>query len=65
MLLLHLEMFVFESELGIVQRSPVDGRGIECHHHTCEAGCMASPGTQSGPIRFGPFALDPSSRELR
>jgi Tol biopolymer transport system component/DNA-binding winged helix-turn-helix (wHTH) protein len=26
---------------------------------------MASPGTQPGPIRFGPFALDPTNRELR
>jgi Tol biopolymer transport system component/DNA-binding winged helix-turn-helix (wHTH) protein len=26
---------------------------------------MASPGTQSGIIRFGPFELDPANRELR
>jgi Tol biopolymer transport system component/DNA-binding winged helix-turn-helix (wHTH) protein len=26
---------------------------------------MASPGTQQGIIRFGPFALDPTDRELR
>jgi Tol biopolymer transport system component/DNA-binding winged helix-turn-helix (wHTH) protein len=26
---------------------------------------MASPGTQSGTIRFGPFELDPANRELR
>ena len=26
---------------------------------------MASPGTQSGIIRFGPFDLDPANRELR
>jgi Tol biopolymer transport system component/DNA-binding winged helix-turn-helix (wHTH) protein len=26
---------------------------------------MASPGTHQGLIRFGPFALDPTSRELR
>ena len=26
---------------------------------------MASPGTQSGIIRFGPFEFDPANRELR
>jgi DNA-binding winged helix-turn-helix (wHTH) protein len=27
--------------------------------------CMGSPGIQPATIRFGPFALDPTSRELR
>src|ERR1700742_4558814 len=26
---------------------------------------MAAPGISSGPIRFGPFAVDPTNRELR